>query len=245
MATLDGKSALITGAASGIGAAIARRLYADGAMVTIADIAEEAGQELAVELGGRARFQRLDVTSESEWATCVADTSTAQRGLHILVNNAGIVLLGDIFSTSLDQFEQVMRVNSTGCFLGCRTGLEAMRFGGGAIVNISSIAAMAGIALYPAYSASKGAVRSLTKSVAATCRDNQIPVRCNSVHPGAIDTPMTRNLREDGGDSVSDAIVPGMGQPEDVAAMVAFLVSEESQLINGAEMLVDGTLCMG
>ncbi len=245
MENLDGKSALVTGAASGIGAAIARRLAAAGARVTMADIADQTGRELAAELGAQARYQHLDVGSEEDWAQCVADTCAAQNGLDILVNNAGIALLADIFSTSLSDWENIMRVNATGCFLGCRFGLEAMREQGGAIVNISSIAAMAGLAPYPAYSASKGAVRSLTKSIAAACRDGGIPVRCNSVHPGAIDTPMTRGIRTEGGDDIENAIVAGMGKPEDVAAMVAFLVSEDARFINGAEMLVDGTLCMG
>lgn len=250
MGRMDGKVALVTGAASGLGKATALRLAEEGARVLCTDVDTEGGEAVAKEIGASAHFQRHDVTSEAQWEAALHEVTERFGGLHALVNNAGIVIVRSIEDTSLEEWRRQMAVNLDGAFLGCKHGLRAMREGGGSIVNLSSVAGLVGQPPFVAYSASKGGVRLLTKSVAAHCLQLALPVRCNSIHPGGIDTPMTRSLGEKipGAGPTTLAVLDKMdvsgplGRPIDVANLVLFLASDESQLINGAEIAIDGGL---
>ncbi|MGH0031041.1 MAG: glucose 1-dehydrogenase [Myxococcota bacterium] len=246
---LEGKVAIVTGAASGIGAESARRLAAEGARVTLTDVNAEGGEAVAKEIGGDAAFVRHDVGDEGQWESLVADVLARHGGLHVLVNNAGIVIEGTIETARVEDFERIQRVNTLGVFLGCKHAVPAMRrSGGGSIVNLSSLAGLRGVPIYAAYSASKGAVRSLTKTVAVHCRDKGDPIRCNSIHPGGINTPMVHAVMKQGA-GIDIASMPdpreattqmGLGQPDDIANLVVYLASDESRFVNGAEIAVDG-----
>ena len=183
------------------------------------------------------------VTDEAAWQGLIADAVQRFGRLDVLVNNAGIVIPGTVESTSLEDWRKIQAVNSEGVFLGCKHAIPAMaKSGGGSIVNISSVAALVGTPPFAAYAASKGAVRSLTQTVAVHCAQQKNGVRCSSVHPGGIDTPMVRNL---GGPRQSPPQgsgggMPTLGQPDDIANMVLYLASDESRLVNGAAMVVDG-----
>lgn len=248
---LEGKRALITGGASGIGAATARLMAAEGARVAIADVQQERGQKLASELGDAGHFVRLDVTSEEDWTRAVAEAEAAFGGLDIFVHAAGISVPAPIDTASFDHWKQTMSVNADGVFLGCRAAVEALRkSGGGSIVNVSSTLGLKGGAPFPAYSASKGAVRMLTRCVAIRCAEEQWNIRCNSVHPGAIETPMVEPYvglaptREQGLKILASAHPMGrVGQPEEVANMIVFLSSDAASFVTGAEIPVDGGFC--
>ncbi len=239
---LDGKVALVTGAARGMGAAEVRRLHEEGASVVAADILDEDGKRLADALGERVRYVHLDVASESDWSAAVAQTEREFGRLDVLVNNAGILRFAAIADTTVEEFRQVLDVNLIGTFLGMRAAIPAMRrAGGGSIVNISSTEGLGGTLLCGAYTASKFGVRGLTKVAALEHGGDRI--RVNSVHPGGMDTPMTREVMgEDGRRYVASKVagLKRMGQPEEVAAMVAFLASEDSSYCTGAEFVVDG-----
>ena len=232
---VDGKVAVVTGAAMGIGEAIARRLAAEGAKVVLTDVAEAAGRRVAENIGPSATFLRHDVSSEGEW-DAVRDAVLAAHGrIDILVNNAGIQIAAPIDEARFEDWRKVQSVNADGVFLGCRMAVRAMKqSGGGSIVNIASVASHSGEAHGAAYSASKGAVRALTKSVAVYAK--AYGVRCNSVHPGTIDTPMVWNMRTAMGLPTS---VPGVGAPEEIAHAVLYLASDEARYVTGAELLVD------
>lgn len=239
--------ALVTGAASGIGYATALRLIAEGARVVATDIAGRGLAGLAKEAGPAVVTMVHDVTREDEWHGAVALAEQKFGGLHALVNAAGILALGTIEDTTLADWRRMMDVNLYGTFLGCRVALPAMARGGGAIVNISSIAGMTGTPELLAYGASKGAVRALTKAIALEGARRAPQVRCNSVHPGVIETPMVTNhfAERDDPAKVERAWRKGQptgefGKPEDVAAMIAFLASDDSALVTGAEYVVDG-----
>lgn len=243
MGRLNGKIALITGAARGQGAAAARRFAEEGAKVAIADILDEQGKELAAELGGAAIYQRLDVTSEEDWAAAVAETVTAFGGLNVLVNNAGIVHVKSIVDTTLAEYERVIRVNQIGTFLGMRAAIPALTAaGGGSIINVSSVEGLGGMAFLTAYTASKFAVRGMTK--AAAMELGHLGIRVNSIHPGVIDTQMVRDAA--GGAEVDMARVGKRvalrrcGQPEEIAQLQVFLASDESSYSTGAEFVADG-----
>lgn len=239
-----GKVALITGGASGVGRASALLLAREGARVVISDIDVESGQALAEEIGPSALFIQHDASSEADWAR-VIDTLRLRYGqLDILFNNAGILLKGDIEHTSYSDWQRVQRINSDSVFLGCRTAIALMKEGaGGSIINMSSIAGVAGRDDYTAYSASKGAVAALSRTVAVLCRRRKYRIRCNSLHPDGILTPMTTATLPAGLDPWSLTIdADPMGRmclPEDVAASVLFLASEESRAINGIELRID------
>jgi 3(or 17)beta-hydroxysteroid dehydrogenase len=243
MARVKDKVAIVTGAASGIGRGCARRLVDEGAIVVCTD-RDERGADVAKELG--ATFQKLDVTDEAGWQRVVDETVRAHGRLQILVNAAGVAVWGDIERTTLEQWRFVNAVNSEGTFLGCRTALGAMKATGGSIVNISSVAGLVADADAPAYCASKGAVRLLTKSVALHAARKGYNVRCNSVHPSFIDTPMVDavcaanpKMRA----AVEKAAPLGrLGEVDDVAYMVVYLASDESKFVTGAELVVDGGL---
>jgi NAD(P)-dependent dehydrogenase (short-subunit alcohol dehydrogenase family) len=243
---LDGKVALISGGARGIGAAIVRLFVREGARVVIGDVLEDEGRRLATEIGGadpRARFVRLDVTREADWDAAVVGAESHYGSLNVLVNNAGISLRGRVDETTVADWEAVMAVNATGVFLGTRAALPALRRAGcGSIVNISSQLGLVGAEhSSPPYHASKGAVRLLTKAVAI--QHAREGIRVNSVHPGPIVTPLTAAARADPERSrhVLARIPMGRyGQPEEVAYGVLYLASDESAFVTGSELVIDG-----
>ncbi|WP_095059640.1 MULTISPECIES: SDR family oxidoreductase [unclassified Pseudomonas] len=240
---VHGKVALVTGGAKGIGAASVRLLAAEGAKVLISDLDVEAGQALAVEIGPAADFIRHDVSSEGEWRQVIDHVREHYGRLDILVNNAGILICGSIEDTSLEQWHKVMRVNADSVFLGCREGIALMKENGGSIINLSSIAALAGRDDYMAYSASKGAVAALSRSVAVLCRRRKYGIRCNTLHPDGVLTDMTRGGFPEGVDpnrlTIDSDPMNRMCRPEDVAASVLFLASDEARAINGVELRID------
>jgi 3alpha(or 20beta)-hydroxysteroid dehydrogenase len=242
MGKLDGKVAIVSGGARGMGAAEVRRLHADGASVVAADVLDDDGKALADELGDRVRFVHLDVTSEEEWQSVVEQTERELGKVDVLVNNAGILKFNEIANTPLDEFRQVIEVNLVGVFLGMKTVIPAMkRAGGGSIVNISSTEGLAGTVFCGAYTASKFGVRGITKVAAIEYGADKI--RCNSVHPGGIDTPMTRAVMDEEGRKYVGKKVAGlkrMGEAEEVASVVAFLAGDDSSYCTGAEFVVDG-----
>jgi 3(or 17)beta-hydroxysteroid dehydrogenase len=243
MARVQDKIAIVTGAASGIGRGCARRLVAEGATVVCTD-RDERGAQVAEELG--MTFRKLDVTDEAGWQAVVDETVRVFGRLEILVNAAGVAVWGDIEQTTLEQWRFVNAVNAEGTFLGCRAALGAMKATGGSIVNISSVAGLVADADAPAYCASKGAVRLLTKSVALHAARRGYNVRCNSVHPSFIDTPMVDSVCADRPkmrELVEKAAPLGrIGEVDDVAYAVVYLASDESKFVTGSELVVDGGL---
>jgi 3alpha(or 20beta)-hydroxysteroid dehydrogenase len=225
-----------------MGAAEVRRLHADGASVVAGDVLDEEGKALADELGDRVQFVHLDVTSPESWQAAVEQTERAFGKLDVLVNNAGILRFNAMTDIPVEEFRQVIEVNLVGVFLGMKTAIPALkRAGGGAIVNISSIEGLVGTAFCGSYTASKFAVRGLTK--VAALEYGQDGIRVNSVHPGGIDTPMTRAVMDDAGRAYVGKRVPGlkrMGEAEEVAEVVAFLASDAASYCTGAEFVVDG-----
>ena len=243
-ARVEGKVALITGGASGVGRATALLLAREGARVVISDIDVEAGLALAEEIGPQALFIEHDAGSETDWIRVIDTIRQRHASLDILFNNAGILLKGDIENTEYADWQRVQRINSDSVFLGCRAAISLMKEGaGGSIINMSSIAAVAGRDDYVAYSASKGAVAALSRTVAVHCRRRKYRIRCNSLHPDGILTPMTTATLPAGLDPWSLSIdADPMGRmclPEDVAASVLFLASDESRAISGIELRID------
>jgi len=244
---LENKVAFISGGARGMGAVEAKLFAAEGAKVVIGDVLKEDGHqtEAAInEVGGECLFVHIDVTDESDWERAVAETVSRFGKLDILVNNAGILRSNKVEETTADEWDLVMGVNAKGVFLGTKAAIpEIRRAGGGSIVNISSVAGLIG-GQSSAYSASKGAVRLLTKSTAIQYAADGI--RCNSVHPGVIETPMTlpNMLSTPGGREMRIARHPlgRIGQPEDIAFGVLFLASDESSFMTGSELVIDGGL---
>jgi 3(or 17)beta-hydroxysteroid dehydrogenase len=248
MGRVDGKVAIVTGGASGLGRAEAALLAREGARVVVTDVDEAGGAAVAAALGAPAVFLRHDVRDEASWERVVAETLARFGRLDVLVNNAGIVVLATIEETTLAQWRAVQAVNSDGVFLGCKHALAAMRRSGGAgsIVNLSSTAALVGTPAFAAYAASKGAVRALTKTVAVHCVQRGYAIRCNSIHPGGIDTPMTQGLGALAAQAAPVAVealaqqpAGRMGRPEDVAELVLYLASDASAHVNGAEIAID------
>jgi 3(or 17)beta-hydroxysteroid dehydrogenase len=245
MGRVEGKVALVTGAASGMGRADARLLAAEGARVVVADMNEADGKAVADGIGERAVFMRLDVTDEDNWKSVIAATIERFGRLDILVNNAGIIALGNIVETTLESWRLVNAVNSDGVFLGCKHAIPAMaKSGGGSIINMSSVAAIHGQSFVAAYTASKGAVRALTKNIAMYCKEQKNHIRCNSIHPDGVKTPMVVKVAM-GKDVATEADIEAVGkfgnmcEPEDIANLVLYLASDESRFVNGAEMLID------
>lgn len=249
MYRLAGKVAIVTGAASGLGKADAEALVREGAKVMITDVNAAAGRALEAALNaaspGSALFLEQDVRDEQRWSEVVAATVQRFGGVHVLVNNAGISIVATPETTTLEQFRFANAVMNEGVFLGCKAVMQPMRAsGGGSIINMCSTASHLGFPVYFAYSAAKGAVRSMTKAIAVHCQQQRYNIRCNSVHPGAIDTPMIdRSFAELGVEKAAFAgTATGMGKPADVANLIVYLASDESRYVNGAELLIDNAL---
>ena len=240
---LAGKVALISGAARGMGESEARLFAREGAQVVLGDILEDQGRaavENITQQGGSATFVPLDVTREQDWQRAVKTAEQTYGRLDILVNNAGIVRMAPLDETSLEAWNEVIGVNQTGVFLGMKHAVPAMRrAGGGSIVNISSIAGLIGLPNIPAYQASKGAVRLLTKNAAVQYATDKI--RVNSVHPGRIETPMTAPLAPERREMLLRLTPLGRdGTAEEVAYGVLYLASDESSYVTGTELVIDG-----
>jgi NAD(P)-dependent dehydrogenase (short-subunit alcohol dehydrogenase family) len=267
MARLTGRVAFVTGGASGIGRAAAVALAREGAAVVVTDIDSAGGAEtvsMIANAGGRAEFHRQDVVDEGRWAELIAKTMAAHGRLDILVNNAGIGDGALVTEMSLEAWNRQLGINVTGVFLGTKHGIPAMRtakpagtYVGGSIINISSVAGLGGAAGLSGYCATKGAVRLFTKAVALECAAAKDGIRCNSVHPGIIDTPIWTKIDQDGVlaagiglPSGSNAIDPNMiamatplgfpGSPFDIADGIVFLASDESRYMTGSELVIDG-----
>jgi len=251
MSRLSGKVALITGGASGMGAATVRRFVAEGAAVVFTDIQVEKGEALAAETG--ARFIAQDVASESGWRDVMATITDRHGRLDFTMNNAGMLSYQNIEQVELETWHKVLGVNLTGVMLGCRHSIELMRQNsGGSIVNISSIGGFVGLAADAAYTATKGAVRLMTKSIAVHCAREKLNIRCNSLHPGSIDTPILHPATQASPDPEgfrqflhNMAPMGRMGTGEDIAGTAVFLASDDSSYITGTEILVDGGLLAG
>jgi len=259
MGRVEGKVALVTGGASGIGAGCAELLASEGAAVVITDLQDDKGRALAGAIarsGGNARYYHHDVTSEEAWVAVVGDVKAAFGRLDILVNNAGIGISSpSITSMSLEDFRRQQAVNVEGVFLGIKHGLTFMREAahGGSIINISSVAGLKGSPTLAAYSATKGAVRLLSKAVALECAAARDGVRVNSVHPGIIETPIWLGIMQTDAsgsnappdlEALSSMVVPvGVkGLPSDIAQGVLWLASEDSRYVTGSELVIDGGL---
>jgi 3(or 17)beta-hydroxysteroid dehydrogenase len=254
MGRVEDKVVVITGAASGLGKADAHRLSEEGARLVLTDINAEDCMRVVDECEGEAIFFEQDVKDESSWPRLIAATIAAYGRLDVLVNNAGIAHIANIESTLTDQWHDILRVHLDGTFFGCRSAIPEMtKSGSGSIINMSSIAALVGLSSYLAYSTAKGGIRSMTKSIAIYCREQKNNIRCNSIHPGSISTPMVHaaletlsgiNLMEQE-DPEATRKAMGIGEPLDVANMVLFLASEESKHINGAELVIDNGATVG
>ena len=245
MNRLDGRVALITGAASGIGKATAQRLASEGAAVLVTDIAEEAGRATVTEIadaGGRAAFVRHDVTSEQDWEAATARAVEEFGSLDIVVNNAGMGDLKTIEDTTLEEWNRTIAIDQTGVFLGMKVAAPHLKESGhGSIINISSIfGTSGGFGTSPAYHAAKGAVRTMTKNAALHWATDGI--RVNSIHPGFIETPILEQTRGTEYWDTMTALTPmgHLGRPEDIAAGVAYLASDDSKFVTGLELYIDG-----
>jgi 3alpha(or 20beta)-hydroxysteroid dehydrogenase len=241
MGELGGKVAIVTGAARGQGAAAARRFVEEGARVVLCDVNDEAGKELAQDLGPNAVYRHLDVSAEDEWTAVVSEAVESLGSLDVLVNNAGVLHFSQLVDTTLADYERVIRINQFGCFLGMRAAARVMG-PGGSIVNVSSVEGVAGMPLVVAYTASKFAIRGMTKVAALELGPRGI--RVNSVHPGMIDTQMVQDAI--GGHEVDLSPVTKklalrrVGRAEEIAELVLFLASDRSSYSTGSEFIADG-----
>lgn len=256
---LNGKVALVTGAAQGIGESIARHFAAEGALVYVTDIEKECGQNVATSIGPSARFSLLDVRDENAWQELTNEIVALHGRLDIVVNNAGITGFEDGFvqhdpeNATLDVWRKVHETNLDGVFLGCKYAIRAMRSTAqGSIINISSRSGIVGIPTAAAYASSKAAVRNHTKSVALYCAQQNLKIRCNSIHPAAILTPMWEPMLGNGPEReanmeffVKDTPLRRFGLPEEVACVAVMLASDESGYLTGAEINIDGGILAG
>ncbi|MEQ9520751.1 MAG: glucose 1-dehydrogenase [Parvibaculum sp.] len=263
MGRLNGKVALVTGGGSGIGRGAAIAMAAEGAKVFVTDIDAEGGNEtvaLIAKAGGQAKFATQDVVDEGRWAEIVSQTVAAFGGLNILLNNAGIAIGAPVTEMSLEDWRRQTAINVDGVFLGCKHAIPSMaESGGGSIVNVSSIAGFKGAPGLSGYCATKGAVRLFSKAVALECAQAQNNIRCNSIHPGIIDTAIWSKSIIDGNTFANSDVMPEganaidavalaaataplgtVGLPADIAAGVVFLASDEARYITGTELVIDG-----
>lgn len=261
MGQVQGKVAFITGGASGIGASCARVLAREGAAVVITDLTDDTGHALAAEInaaGGRATYLHQDVTDEAGWAPAIAEAVRVYGRLDILVANAGIAIFGPLLDMTLADFRRQNAVNVDGVFLTVKYGIPAMRKAGngGSIIMISSVAGLRGSGNLAGYSASKGAVRLFSKSVALECAAAEDGIRCNSVHPGIIVTPIWQKAATPGGGGLNAALDPDemaragvpLGKPahpDEIANGVLFLASDASAHMTGSELVIDGGITAG
>ncbi len=251
MDRVAGKIALVTGAASGLGKAIAERLAAEGATVVLTDIDADAGAAVAASIGKGATFHRHDVTSGDDWARIIGGVEQAHGRLDVLVNNAGITLMGTIEDISIEAWRQTFAVDVESVYWGCRTGIGLMKQTGGSIVNMASGAGIKASAGLVAYNAAKAAVIAATKAIALHCGQQRYGIRCNAVAPGAIRTPIIDKVLAQVPDP--DAMLKGMeashpvghlGKPSDIASIVLYLASDESSFATGAVFSVDGGMIL-
>ncbi len=250
MGRVDGKVALVTGAAQGLGAATAKLLAREGARVALTDVQEDGIRAVAAEINaaraGAAIALGHDVTDEARWQAVLAETAQAFGGLNILVNNAGIALSKTVEDTTYEEWQRVHRIDLDAVFLGCKYAIRHIReSGGGAIVNISSVSGIIAGHNLAAYNSAKAGVRLLSKSVALHCARRGMNIRCNSVHPTFIHTPMLDSMQRPGAPDVMEKLarqVPlgRVGEPDDIAYAVLYLASDESKFVTGAELVVDG-----
>ncbi len=247
MGRLDGKIAIVSGGARGQGEAHVRLFVEEGAKVVFGDVLDTEGEAVAKDVGDDARYQHLDVTQPSDWAAIVAAAEEQFGRVNVLINNAGILKVSPLDETSLDEYMAVVNVNQVGCFLGMHAVVPSMKAaGGGSIVNTSSTSGFIGTVGLIAYTASKFAVRGMTKVAAMEL--GHFGIRVNSVHPGGIDTAMTRG--PEFADLDQDAIyasfpIPRVGQPEEIAKLMVFLASDDSSFSTGAEFIADGGMLAG
>ena len=254
MGRVEGKKAIVTGGASGLGKAIASYLVREGAHVLMTDIQDD-GANVAAEIG--CYFAKQDVADEAAWNEIIAEAERKLGGINILVNNAGVAEgIGAAVSpedSSLADWQRIHRINSESVFLGCKSVIPAMRrAGGGSIINMSSIAGLVGTPFLTAYGASKASVQQLTMSVALHCAQNGYRIRCNSVHPGQIRTPMLEALFAHAAETagvgesaieqefLSRIPLGEFGEPDDIANAVLFLASDEAKHVTGTKLVVDG-----
>jgi 3(or 17)beta-hydroxysteroid dehydrogenase len=249
MGRVSGKVALITGGASGLGHATAQVLAEHGARVVITDVQVDAGTRVAVDIGRDVLFLRQDVSKEADWQRVMSQIIEEYGKLDILVNNAGLLHMASIEDTSLEDWNRIHAVNSTGVFLGCKYAVETMKgtTKGGSIINISSGAGLRPVSLVPAYGASKSVVWNLTRTTALHCAESGYPIRCNSIHPGVIRTPMMESTVPEGEDVDAMLALHAEVHPmkrlvtvEDVAWSILYLASDESAIVTGVALPVDG-----
>ena len=243
---LENKVAIITGAAMGLGAADATLFAKEGAKVILTDVAADNGQELADKIG--ATFMQQDVTDEERWKEIISDTVNLHGKLDVLVNNAGIVEVGDPENQTTEEYRKTMAVHMDSTFFGCKYSIPVMaESGGGSIVNMCSIASVQGESYVAAYCAAKGAIEAYTRAVAVHCGLKKNGVRCNSIHPSGIITPMVESVPEKmeakfGGAPNQDAPASKQGEPNDIAYAALYLASDESKFMNGAQLRVDNAM---
>ncbi len=253
MGRLEGKTALVTGAASGIGRRTSERFVEEGARVAMTDINTEGLADATASLGDAAVAVHHDITDEESWAAAVDQAVATLGGIAILVNSAGTGRATNIEDTTLEDWRRVMSINADGTFLGCKQAVRTMKqTGGGSIVNLSSVSGLIGGHNMTAYNASKAAVRLLAKSVALHCARKGYNIRCNSVHPAFILTPMVEAMIKRSRDPANtqtklEAQIPlgQLGSAQDVADMIVYLASDESRFVTGAEFVIDGGLTAG
>lgn len=242
------KVALVTGGASGIGLEVVKLLLAEGAKVAFSDVNAAEGRRLAAELGEQAFFMPHDVRSEAEWTAVMAAVQQRWGGLHILVNNAGIVLPGDMESGRLEDFRRLLQVNTESVFIGCQQGIAAMKMHGGSIINMASVSSWLPVEQYAGYSASKAAVSALTRAAALNCRKQGYAIRVNSIHPDGIYTPMMQASLPKGVRKEMVLHDPEHNRagraymPEQIARLVLFLASDESSVVSGSELHADNAI---